>query len=88
MKHNKNLIAGFKNLNDCELEIIVESVKFSGKIIINNKNSKIMKIKIAKLKIKPFRPKIYHIKDNNNLVESIKELTTGRDPPEIFPFRS
>ena len=47
-----------------------------------------MNVKISRLKIKPFHLKIYPTNDNNNLVESIKELTTGRDPPEIFPFRS
>jgi len=46
-----------------------------------------MNVFISRLKIKLFHLNIYHANGNNNLVERIKELTTGRDPPEILPFR-
>jgi len=66
----------------------VSTLKFSRKIIINLINNKIMNIKISKLKINPFHFKISHTNENNDLVGSIKELNTGKDPPADFPFRS
>jgi hypothetical protein len=88
MKHIKNSIAYVIYMIKRELEIIVESVKFSGKIIINIKNRKIMNVKISRLKIKAVHFQTYQPNDHNNLVESIEELKTGRDPPEIFSFQN
>lgn len=88
MKHIKNPIAYVIYMIKRELEIIVESVKFSGKIIINIKNRKIMNVNISILKIKPFFLVIYQSMDNDDLENSNIELNPGRDPPKIFPFRS
>jgi|GEM_PF-4249079 len=81
-------IKALKNMTTQSQMSYVSTLKFSRKIIINLINNKIMNIKISKLKINPFHFKISHTNENNDLVGSIKELNTGKDPPADFPFRS